>query len=163
MSGNSNPKSGKRKLTKALRPKWRWVGVEFDADIQSRTIFEQKFAKFVADQFKWRLFDCHYAPKQTNSSLPSLPSPDSTDISDNSIHHGRAIVRIDLKDYSLLRGIFSAATNSSVDGAEIDISLRLEADENLSDSSIFSSVTASGKIAMVRKRMGLQKPPRKSN
>jgi hypothetical protein len=160
MSGNSNPNLGKRKLTKALRPKWRWVGIEFDADIQSRTIFEQKFAKFVADQFKWRLFDCHYAPKQTNSSLSST---DSADISDNSVHHGRAIVRIDLKDYSLLRGIFSAATNSSVDGAEIDISVRLEGEENLSVSSIFSSVTASGKIAMVRKRMGLQKPPRKSN
>jgi hypothetical protein len=158
MSGNSNPNLGKRKLTKALRPKWRWVGIEFDADIQSRAIFEQKFTDFIDGKFKWRLFDCHCAPKQTN---PPRTSADSADISDNSVHLGRAIVRIDLKDYSFLRGIFATSANSSVDDAEIDFSASEEAEENLSASSIFSSVTASGKIAMVRKRMGLQKPPRK--
>ncbi|MBT3772459.1 MAG: hypothetical protein HOF90_06140 [Euryarchaeota archaeon] len=158
MSGNSNPKSGKRKLTKALRPKWRWVGVEFDADIQSRAIFEQKFTDIIDGKFNWRLFDCHCALKQTNSSLSST---DSADVSDNSVHLGRAIVRIDLKDYSCLRGIFATSTNSSEDDAEIDVSASEEAEENLSVASIFSTVTASGKIALVRKRMGLQKPPRK--
>ena len=122
-----------------------------DVHITSRSSFESKFSKLVSGKFKWRLFD--FAPEASlNATIDSNPkvvqqgsdsaSPSGLKSEQEGLAGPRAIVRVDLKDYDILRKLVDPHAKEA-------------------KNTPFFSYTASGKIALVRKRMGLRKPQRK--
>jgi len=124
-----------KRLTKALRGKRRWVGIAFAPSVRSRADAEAlvQSLKTSLNQPSLRLMD--FVPAERR---PELCTPTDT-VDSRSLEEGLGIVRTPLSTYPLLRTML---------GSEIEA---LGA----------QSLTASGKIRLVRERLGLPQPKRR--
>lgn len=125
-----------KRLTKALRGKRRWVGVLVSPSLKTRGQVEDQLAALAErhPEANLRLMDFVNAERQNAQTV-------STTALDLSMNAGRAVLRVTLQAYPAVRDILEAS-----DAMEA-VGLR--------------SVTSSGKIRLVRERMGLPKPPRR--
>tara|TARA_B100000963_G_scaffold134866_1_gene117268 strand:+ start:320 stop:712 length:393 start_codon:yes stop_codon:yes gene_type:complete len=125
-----------KRLTKARRPKRRWLGLLVDKRHKSRAEVEASISN-VAQKTEasgtWRLMD--YCPEEQRKTDAEL-----TDLTALHPAHGLAILRVDLIDAPTIR-------------------MLLEDDEALATHG-FESLTTSGKIQLVRRRLGLRRPRR---
>ena len=117
------------KVSKAKRPKRRWIGITFPATIQSRDDLQSALGECDLSTLKIRLYDFHQA---------------QSDVARHACHQaqieknvGFAIICVPLSDYEAARAFFSSESNT-----------------------MFRTISSSGKIRLVRERMGLSKPPR---
>jgi len=108
------------KITKAHRPKRRWIGLEVSADHVSRSSIAAAVQSLLGDGPV--LYDAVSAAKRGQPC-------------------GCAIVRVDLSEAATHRGVLAEASSWSEHGLR--------------------SVTVSGKIRLVRTRLGLPRPPRR--
>jgi len=115
------------KISKAKRPKRRWIGISFSEGIQSRTALRSALSDWVFLDCDFKLYDAHFAGSQVGKSAKQHCS-----LEDDA---GFAIVRVLLKDYESIRHRIKSAQNHTV-----------------------QSHTSSGKLRLVRERMGLPKP-----
>ena len=125
-----------KRLTKARRPKRRWLGLLVDKRHKSRAEVETSISN-VAQKAEvlgtWRLMDyCPEEQRRTNAEI--------TDLTALHPEHGLAVLRIDLIDAPTIRTL-------------------LEDDGALATHG-FESLTTSGKIQLVRTRLGLRRPKR---
>lgn len=130
---NLGPVMAKR-LSKALRGKRRWVGVEVDASILTREDLEARLTH-LKQTHQWqalRLMDFQNAERRRTGESEQ----NRVKVSENA---GVAILQVSLQDYPDLRQALQAANEAH--------GLR--------------SLTSSGKIRLVRQRLGLPKPPRR--
>ena len=106
------------KLSRAKRPKRRWIGLSIHPSITSRTSLESRLNK-IRDQFDRaiKLFDFFRTEDELSSNL--------------------AIVCIDLEHYQPFLKYLEDQEESQI-----------------------TSITTSGKIRLVRERLGLDKPKR---
>lgn len=126
-----------KRLTKALRGKRRWVGVGVHQRFQDRPSVEkglEKVQKAMESQPNLRLMD--FKTIQQRGALAEQP-----ELTDLPQQDGLAIVRV---PHNAIR----------------DIRKLLE-EEDAMDKWGFQSLTTSGKIRLVRQRLGLPKPKRK--
>lgn len=126
-----------KRLTKALRGKRRWVGVSVHQRFQDRPSVEkglEKVQKAMESQPNLRLMD--FKTIQQRGALAEQP-----ELTDLPQQGGLAIVRV---PHNAIR----------------DIRKLLE-EEDAMDKWGFQSLTTSGKIRLVRQRLGLPKPKRK--
>tara|TARA_Y100000813_G_C23953469_1_gene253752 strand:- start:215 stop:610 length:396 start_codon:yes stop_codon:yes gene_type:complete len=127
-----------KRLTKALREKRRWVGIMVDSSCHHREDLERKLSAMTSSldtNPDIRLTDW-WAPNQRSS----LGEP--TPLVVNHLDVGLAVIRIDLKDAIHLRGLLEDDAALEVHGLQ--------------------SLTTSGKIRLVRERLGLPRPKRSS-
>tara|TARA_S200000501_G_C20799270_1_gene733250 strand:+ start:1131 stop:1553 length:423 start_codon:yes stop_codon:yes gene_type:complete len=125
-----------KRLTKALREKRRWVGVMVDSSCQHREDVERHLNAMTSSldsEPNIRLMD--WWPPERRASLGE-PTPLTVDHP----HVGLAVIRIHLKDAHLLRGMLESGSAFEQYGLQ--------------------SLTTSGKIRLVRERMGLPRPKR---
>jgi hypothetical protein len=130
---NLGPVVAKR-LSKALRGKRRWVGVEVNASILTREDLEARLTQ-LKQTHQWqalRLMDFQNAERRRIGESEQ----NRVKVSENA---GVAILQVSLQDYPDLRQALEAANEAH--------GLR--------------SLTSSGKIRLVRQRLGLPKPPRR--
>ncbi|MEK9651324.1 MAG: hypothetical protein VW102_03915 [Poseidonia sp.] len=123
-----------KRLSKALRGKRRWVGVEVDASILTREDLEARLTH-LKQTHQWqalRLMDFQNAERRRTGESEQ----NRVKVSENA---GVAILQVSLQDYPDLRQALQAANEAH--------GLR--------------SLTSSGKIRLVRQRLGLPKPPRR--
>ena len=117
------------KVSKAKRPKRRWIGITVPSTIQLRDDLQSALEVSDLSTLKIRLYDFHQA---------------QSDVARHACHQsqiekdvGFAIICVPLSDYEFAREFFSSESNT-----------------------MFRSISSSGKIRLVRERMGLSKPPR---
>jgi hypothetical protein len=126
-----------KRLTKALRGKRRWVGVVVDGNTMTRSSVEEGLVRLAAlvELPPPRLMD--FVPVGGNATLrPSellLPFSRSP--------HGVAILQIPLGDVTAYRRLLEPHGALELHGLQC--------------------LTSSGKIRLVRLRLGLPKPPRR--
>ena len=128
-----------KRLTKALREKRRWVGVMVDPSCQHREDVERQLNAMTSSldtKPNIRLMD--WCSLDRRSSLGE-PTPLTADHP----HVGLAILRIHLKDAHFLRDILESGSALEQHGLQ--------------------SLTTSGKIRLVRERLGLPRPKRQTN
>ena len=116
------------KVSKAKRPKRRWIGITVPSTIQSRDDLQSALEVSDLSTLKIRLYDFHQAQSDV-ARHARLHSQIKKDV-------GFAIICVPLSDYEAARAFFSSADT------------------------MFRSISSSGKIRLVRERMGLSKPPR---
>tara|TARA_B100001175_G_scaffold293348_1_gene279783 strand:+ start:840 stop:1262 length:423 start_codon:yes stop_codon:yes gene_type:complete len=119
------------KLSKAKRPKRRWIGFSFPSSICSRSEIEGQIQQLFPADIHFRLYDAHF-----HGSDVAKASCEHQSIKDNI---GLGIMCVNLVDYDAVREVFST---SSTDGR-------------------IHSLSSSGKIRLVRQRLGLPKPKKK--
>tara|TARA_B100000768_G_C11224883_1_gene352286 strand:+ start:591 stop:959 length:369 start_codon:yes stop_codon:yes gene_type:complete len=119
------------KLSKAKRPKRRWIGFSFPPSICSRNELEAHFRQFLPETIQFRLYDAHFFGSEVVMNSCEFQSI-KEDI-------GIGIVCVNLVDYGLVRNSFSEQTGK----------------EKL------NSLSSSGKIRLVRQRLCLPKPRKK--
>jgi hypothetical protein len=119
------------KLSKAKRPKRRWIGFSFPSSIQSRKELEIHFGQFLPETIHFRLYDAHFFGSEVVTNYCELQSMKE--------EIGIGIVCVNLVDYDLVRDSFS----------------KHDGDETL------YSLSSSGKIRLVRQRLGLPKVRKK--
>ena len=119
------------KLSKAKRPKRRWIGFSFPSSIGSRNELESHFRKLLPETIHFRLYDTHFFGSEVVTNFCELQSI-KEDI-------GLAIVCVHLVDYDLVRHSLSEHTGEET----------------------LNSLSSSGKIRLVRQRLGLPKPRKK--
>jgi hypothetical protein len=132
---NLGPVVAKR-LSKALRGKRRWVGVEVNASILTREDLEAHLTH-LKQTHQWqalRLMDFQNAERRRTGE----GEQDRVKVSEKT---GVAILQVSLQDYPGLRQALEAANATETHGLR--------------------SLTSSGKIRLVRQRLGLPKPPRR--
>ena len=117
------------KVSKAKRPKRRWIGITVPPTIQSREDLQSALEVSELTSFKIRLYDFHRA-----NSDAAISARNHCQMSE---HVGFAILRVHLRDYERVRKYFESNHNQG-----------------------FNSISSSGKIRLIRERMGLSKPPR---
>ena len=125
-----------KRLTKALREKRRWVGVMVDPSCQGRKEVEKHLEALMSSidtKPDIRLMDWWAHDRRTSLGEPTPLTADHP-------HVGLAVIRIHLKDARLLRGML-----------ESEVAL---------DQHGLKSLTTSGKIRLVRERLGLPRPKR---
>ena len=126
-----------KRLSKALRGKRRWVGVLVEPALNSRDKVEQSLQTLCSTlgDVRLRLFDCIVADEraQQTTTVEATEGIPSTG--------GLAIIEVPLTAYSGLRAVLEGESALASHG--------------------FQSLTASGKIRLVRQRLGLVKPPRR--
>ena len=117
------------KVSKAKRPKRRWIGITVPATIQSRDDLQRALEVSGLSTLKIRLFDFHRS---------------QSDVARHACNHsqiekdvGFAVICVPLSEYEAARAFFSSESNT-----------------------MFRSISSSGKIRLVRERIGLSKPPR---
>jgi hypothetical protein len=132
---NLGPAVAKR-LSKALRGKRRWVGVEVDASILTREDLEGRLTQLTQTHHMQalRLMDFQNAERHRTGESEQNRVKVSEKV-------GVAILRVSLQDYPDLRQALEAANANETHGLR--------------------SVTSSGKIRLVRQRLGLPKPRRR--
>ena len=125
-----------KRLSKALRGKRRWVGVLFEPTLNSRDKVEQSLQTLckTIGEVRLRLFDCIVADERAQSTTVEATE-------DIPATGGLAIIEVPLTAYSDLRAVLEGESALASHG--------------------FQSLTASGKIRLVRQRLGLVKPPRR--
>ena len=119
------------KLSKAKRPKRRWIGFSFPSSIQSKKELETYFEQFLPETIHFRLYDAHFFGSEIVVNFCELQSI-KEDI-------GIGIVCVNLVDYDLVRDSFS---------------------KHIGDETP-NSLSSSGKIRLVRQRLGLPKARKK--
>lgn len=119
------------KLSKAKRPKRRWIGFSFPSSIQSKKELESHVRQFLPDTIHFRLYDAHFFGSEVVANFCNLQLI-KEDI-------GLGIVCVNLVDYDQVRDSF----------------LEHSGEEKL------NSFSSSGKIRLVRQRLGLPKPRKK--
>lgn len=117
------------KVSKAKRPKRRWIGITVPSTIQSRDDLQSELEVSDLSTLKIRLYDFHQAQSDV-ARHACLHSQIEKDV-------GFAIICVPLSDYEAARAFFSSESNT-----------------------MFRTISSSGKIRLVRERMGLSKPPR---
>lgn len=119
------------KLSKAKRPKRRWIGFSFPPSICTRNDLEAHLRQFLPETIQFRLYEAHFFGSEVvmNSCEFQLIKEDI----------GIGIVCVNLVDYGLVRNSFSEQTGK----------------EKL------NSLSSSGKIRLVRQRLCLPKPRKK--
>jgi len=117
------------KVSKAKRPKRRWIGITVPATIQSRDDLQSALKECELSALKIRLYDFHQAESDA-AHHASSQSQIEKDV-------GFAIICVPLSEYETARAFLSSESNT-----------------------MFRSISSSGKIRLVRERMGLSKPPR---
>lgn len=125
-----------KRLSKALRGKRRWVGVLVEPTLNSRDKVEQSLQTLCTTigEVRLRLFDCIVADERAQSTTVEATE-------DIPATGGLAIIEVPLTAYSDLRAVLEGESALASHG--------------------FQSLTASGKIRLVRQRLGLVKPPRR--
>ena len=126
-----------KRLSKALRGKRRWVGVLVEPALNSREKVEQSLQTLCSTlgDVRLRLFDCIVADERAQQSTTVEATEDIPATG------GLAIIEVPLTAYSDLRAVLEGESALTSHG--------------------FKSLTASGKIRLVRQRLGLVKPPRR--
>ena len=125
-----------KRLTKALREKRRWVGVMVDPSCQNREEVEERLGALISPldtKPNVRLMDWWAHDRRTSLGEP-------TPLTAEHLHVGLAVIRIHLKDARLLRGMLESESALKQHGLK--------------------SLTTSGKIRLVRERLGLPRPKR---
>ena len=126
-----------KRLTKALREKRRWIGVLVHPRHQQREAVEhvvQNMSQMMEAKPSLRLMD--FSSQQERPMLA-----EQTDLANQHGEGGLAIVRAPLKAMPQLRNLLQ--------------------DKNALETWGIMSLTTSGKIRLVRQRLGLPKPKRK--
>lgn len=126
-----------KRLTKALREKRRWIGVLVHPRHQHREAVEhvvQNMSQMMEAKPSLRLMD--FSSQQERPMLA-----EQTDLANQHGEGGLAIVRAPLKAMPQLRNLLQ--------------------DKNALETWGIMSLTTSGKIRLVRQRLGLPKPKRK--
>ena len=126
-----------KRLTKALREKRRWIGVLVHTRHHHREAVEhvvQNMSQMMEAKPSLRLMD--FFPQQERPTLA-----EQTDLTNQHGEGGLAIVRAPLKAMPELRNLLQ--------------------DNNALETWGIMSLTTSGKIRLVRQRLGLPKPKRK--
>lgn len=126
-----------KRLSKALRGKRRWVGVLVEPALNSQDKVEQSLQTLCSTlgDVRLRLFDCIVADERAQQSTTVEATEDIPATG------GLAIIEVPLTAYSDLRAVLEGESALASHG--------------------FQSLTASGKIRLVRQRLGLVKPPRR--
>ncbi len=119
------------KLSKAKRPKRRWIGISFPSSIRSRRDVELLIKQRFSDDIHFRLYDAHFHGSDVVNASCEFQS-----IKDDI---GLGIICVNLVDYDAVREMLS---KSSANGR-------------------MNSLSSSGKIRLVRQRLGLPKPKKK--
>lgn len=119
------------KLSKAKRPKRRWIGFSFPSSIQSRNELRARFDGVFSEKTPFRLYDAHFFGSDVVTQ--------SCKVQQITEEVGFGIVSVNLVDYEMFRARF-----------EED-----QAEHNL------TSLSSSGKIRLVRQRLGLPNPKKK--
>lgn len=119
------------KLSKAKRPKRRWIGFSFPSSISSRNELGTYFGQFLPEEIYFRLYDVHFSGSEVVANSCKLHSIEE-DI-------GLGIVCVHLVDYEAVRQCF-VSSNAGLN---------------------LNSISSSGKIRLVRQRLGLPKPTKK--
>ena len=139
IEGEGIPDFMAKRPSKALRGKRRWLGVAFAAEIQSRNeakeVIQHTFGHLTTKQ-PIRLMDFHpHGSDQASASNVHLEGGE-----DSSSAFGYGILQVPHDSYTEVKTIAQDA-------------------ESMSRNSI-RSLTSSGKIRLVRERLGLTRPPR---
>ena len=119
------------KLSKAKRPKRRWIGISFPSSIRSRRDVELLIKQRFSDDIHFRLYDAHFHGSDVVNAFCEFQS-----IKDGI---GLGIICVNLVDYDAVREMLS---KSSTNGK-------------------MNTLSSSGKIRLVRQRLGLPKPKKK--
>ena len=126
-----------KRLTKALRGKRRWIGVAFSPSVQGRSEAES-----IVEQLKTTLGE---PSLRLMDFIPANQRPKRCVVTELALERaedqGLGILRVPLPAYQKIRTLLESndwATNGGV-----------------------HSLTASGKIRLVRERLGLPKPTRR--
>lgn len=113
------------KLSKAKRPKRRWIGFSFPPSIQSRSELKACFDGVFSEKTHLRLYDAHFFGSDVIAQACEVQQI-TEDV-------GFGIISVNLVDYETFRNWFE----------------KDEVKHNL------TSISSSGKIRLVRQRMGL--------
>ena len=119
------------KLSKAKRPKRRWIGISFPSSIRSRRDVELLIKQRFSDDIHFRLYDAHFHGSDVVNASCEFQS-----IKDDI---GLGIICVNLVDYDAVRELLSKS----------------------SENGRMNSLSSSGKIRLVRQRLGLPKPKKK--
>ena len=125
-----------KRLSKALRGKRRWVGAVSSPKFATRTEVEESLATLstALGEVRLRLYDCFLHDQRASDCVVTELTEDLP------AEGGLVVVQVPLEAYSDLRAM-------------------LEGDKALKNHG-FQSLTASGKIRLVRQRLGLANPNR---
>ena len=117
-------------VSKAKRPKRRWIGITMPSDIQTKQNLIDAISSSRLSAYVIKPYDTYFSKtKEATHACSFLQIHDDV---------GVAILCVLLKDYSNVRSF-------------------LESENELQ----FISISSSGKLRLVRERMGLSKPPRR--
>ena len=119
------------KLSKAKRPKRRWIGISFPSSIRSRRDVELLIKQRFSDDIHFRLYDAHFHGSDVVNASCEFQS-----IKDDI---GLGIICVNLVDYEAVREVLSKSSGIGR----------------------MNSLSSSGKIRLVRQRLGLPKPKKK--
>jgi len=118
------------KVSKAKRPKRRWIGIAIPRTIQTRDDLKKSFTASSLSDCNIRIYDFHDAETDAAVSVCKTHRLSS--------ELGIAIVCVLLREYETIREYFDSEVNED-----------------------FVSLSSSGKIRLVRERLGLPKPSRR--
>lgn len=118
------------KVSKAKRPKRRWIGITLPPSIQSKSELMGLLETSHFETFRIKVYDFH--PSNTEEALASRSRLELVE------EVGFAVVCVLLSEYE-------------------DVRKYLQTDNEPG----LRSLTSSGKIRLVRERLGLPKPPRR--
>ena len=119
------------KLSKAKRPKRRWIGFSFPPTVHSRSELESLFTQTFPENIHFRIYDAHFSGSKVVAQSRTFQSIEE-DV-------GIGIVCVNLTDFEVFRDGFS----------------------QLAVESGLLSLSSSGKIRLIRQRLGLPKPRKK--
>jgi hypothetical protein len=126
-----------KRLTKALRGKRRWIGVAFSPSVQARSD-----AEAIVEALKTNLAEPNL---RLMDFIPANQRPERCVVTEATLERaedeGLGVLRVPLPAYQKIRSM-------------------LESDDWTTNGGVHS-LTASGKIRLVRERLGLPKPARR--
>jgi len=118
------------KVSKAKRPKRRWVGIALPSSIQSSADLANVLEASPYSVYRIKLYDCHVGA--TEEALTARSIQKRTD------DVGFAIICVLLSQYQEVRNVLESGDGHGL-----------------------TSITSSGKIRLVRERLGIPKPSRR--
>ena len=124
------PKGMGAKVSKAKRPKRRWIGIAIPSTVETRDDLNKTIEASPLSGCNIRIYDFHNA--KSDVAISMCTSHGLTD------ELGVAILCVLLRDYEVVREYFDSKLNGGI-----------------------VSLSSSGKIRLVRERLGLPKPSRR--
>ena len=118
------------KISKAKRPKRRWVGIAFPPSVQSSEDLTSVLETSPLSEYRIKLYDCH--PGGSEEALAARSIQKRTD------DVGFAVICVLLSQYGEVRSVLESGDGHGL-----------------------ISLTSSGKIRLVRERLGIPKPSRR--